>query len=57
MTALGYALFIISTIIIFGSDRLFKKGKISTVKELVKVKSIGTGLLFLSVILMILGGK
>ena len=57
MTTLGYILFIIATITIFGSDRLYKQGRITTVKELLRVKTIGTGLLLISVIFMIIGNK
>lgn len=54
MYTLGIVLFIASTAILFGSDIMLKKGKIKDTKQLLKVKSIGLGLLFLSVIFMLL---
>ena len=55
MYTLGIIVFIVATIIIFSSDKFFKKGKITTIEQLFKIKNIGTGLLILSVILLILG--
>lgn len=55
MTSLGYLLFIFATLLIFNSDRQYKKGKIADIKGLFKMKMVGTALLVLSVIIMILG--
>lgn len=55
MTSIGYLLFIFATMLIFNSDRQYKKGKITDIKGLFKMKMIGTAILVLSVIIMILG--
>lgn len=52
---LGIILFIAGTILLFSSNVLYKKGKITTVKELLSVKSTGLGLVILATILMLLG--
>lgn len=52
---LGIISFIAGTIFIFGSDRLYKKGKITTVNMLLSSKLIGLGLTILATILMIFG--
>ena len=57
MTSVGYLLFVFATMLIFNSDRQFKKGKIADIKGLFKVKMAGTALLILSVVFMILGNK
>lgn len=57
MTSVGYLLFVFATLLIFNSDRQFKKGKIADIKTLFKVKMIGTVLLIVSVIFMIIGKK
>lgn len=57
MTSVGYLVFIFATMLIFNSDRQFKKGKIADIKSLFKIKMIATVLLILSVVLMILGKK
>jgi hypothetical protein len=54
MYILGILLFIASTAILFGSDIMVKRGKIKDAKQLLKIKSIGLGILFLSVIFMLL---
>lgn len=55
MTSIGYLLFIFATMLIFNSERQYKKGKIADIKGLFKMKMIGTVILVLSVIIMILG--
>lgn len=55
MTSVGYLLFIFATMLIFNSDRQYKKGKITDIKSLFKMKMIGTIILILSVVIMILG--
>lgn len=57
MTSIGYLLFIFATMLIFNSDRQYKKGKIKDIKGLFKIKMIGTVLLLVSVVLMIIGKK
>ena len=57
MTSVGYLVFIFATMLIFNSDRQFKKGKIADIKSLFKIKMVATALLILSVVLMILGKK
>lgn len=54
MYTLGIVLFIVSTAVLFGSDIMVKRGKIKDAKQLLKVKSIGLGMLFLSVVFMLL---
>lgn len=55
MTSVGYLLFIFATMLIFNSDIQYKKGKITDIKSLFKMKMIGTAILILSVVIMILG--
>lgn len=57
MTSVGYLLFIFATILIFNSDRQFKKGKIADIESLFKMKMLGTVILIISVIIMIIGKK
>lgn len=57
MTSLGYLVFIFATMLIFNSDRQYKKGKITDIKGLFKMKMAGTVLLVVSVIIMIIGKK
>ena len=57
MTSVGYLLFIFATILIFNSDRQFKKGKIADIEGLFKMKMVGTVILIISVIIMIVGKK
>ena len=57
MTSVGYLLFIFATLLIFISDRQYKKGKIADIKGLFKMKMIGTAILIISVIIMIIGKK
>lgn len=57
MTSIGYLLFIFATMLIFNSDRQYKKGKIADIKGLFKMKMVGTVLLIVSVIIMILGKR
>lgn len=52
---LGLILFIAGTLGLFGSDTLFKRGKITTLKSLLMAKSIGLGLTILATIIMIIG--
>ena len=57
MTSVGYLLFVFATMLIFNSDRQFKKGKIKDIEGLFKMKMIGTVILIISVIVMIIGNK
>ncbi len=57
MTSIGYLLFIFATILIFNSDRQFKKGKIADMEGLFKMKMTGLAILIISVIFMIIGKK
>lgn len=57
MTSVGYLLFVFATMLIFNSDRQYKKGKIADIKGLFKIKLAGTILLILSVVFMIIGEK
>ena len=57
MTSVGYLLFIFATILIFNSDRQYKKGKIADIEGLFKMKMVGTLILIISVIIMIVGKK
>lgn len=54
MYILGMILFAASTIVLFGSDIMFKRGKIKDVKQLLKVKVAGLVALLLSVVFMLL---
>lgn len=55
MRIAGIVMFFIATIFIFGTDFMVKKGKISKVEDILKVKAVGTALLILSVIIMAIG--
>ena len=55
--SVGYLLFVFATLLIFNSDRQYKKGKIRDIKGLFKMKLIGTVILILSVVVMIIGKK
>ena len=55
MFKIGGALFIISGLIVFGSDLYFKKGKIKTLKGLLKIKIFGLFLSILGALLMFYG--
>ncbi|MFA5522902.1 MAG: hypothetical protein WDA24_00945 [Tissierellales bacterium] len=55
MIKIGMLLIIAGTVIIFASDILFKRGKITTLQSLLKLKLIGLGLTILATILMIFG--
>lgn len=55
MFELGGVLFIISGFIVFGSDLYFKKGKIKTLKGLLKIKIFGLFLSILGALLMFYG--
>ncbi|AFS77894.1 hypothetical protein Curi_c08210 [Gottschalkia acidurici 9a] len=57
MAIFGYILFIFATLVMFVPDNLYRRGKINTLEGLVKIKSVGTGLLFISVIFMLLGNR
>lgn len=57
MTSVGYLLFVFATMLIFNSDRQFKKGKIKDIEGLFKMKMTGTVILIISVIIMIIGRK
>jgi len=48
-------LFVVSGFIIFGSDILFRKGKIATLKDLLKVKGLGLLVAIISTFIMIYG--
>lgn len=52
---LGMLLIILGTVIIFGSDILFKRGKITTLQSLLRAKLIGLGLTIAATLLMIFG--
>lgn len=49
----GMMLFVLGMLVVFGADRLFKKGKIEDLKTLLKIKSAGLGLTVLGMIIMI----
>lgn len=49
----GMMLFLSGMVVVFGSDRFFKKGKIKDLKSLLKIKSAGLGLTVLGMIIMI----
>lgn len=55
MFKLGVLFIIAGAVFVFGSDRLFKSGKITTVKSLLIAKLIGLGLTIVATILMIFG--
>ncbi|MGF7059597.1 hypothetical protein [Brassicibacter mesophilus] len=55
MFTLGVILFAISGIIVFGADRLFKSGKIKTIKGLLIVKTTGLALAVASALIMFYG--
>lgn len=55
MSTLGLVLFIIGSAIVFGSDRLYKRGKITDLKLLLIVKSLGLGITIAGVAVMIYG--
>ena len=52
---LGLLLFLVGGVIIFGSDMLFKRRKITTLKSLLITKLIGLGITIAASILMIYG--
>ncbi len=53
MYSFGIGLLIIGTMITFGADSLFKKGRIKSMKDLLKIKGVGLGLTVVGVLLMI----
>lgn len=55
MLTIGMILFVASGFIVFGSDFLFRKGKIKDLKQLLKVKGIGLLIAIISTFLMIYG--
>lgn len=55
MFKLGGVLFVISGFIVFGSDFYFKKGKIKTLKGLLKIKILALFLSVLGAFLMFYG--
>ncbi|MBS4539238.1 hypothetical protein GOQ27_12250 [Clostridium sp. D2Q-11] len=55
MFKLGVLLFLISTSLVLGADRQYRKGKITDLKSLLKVKLVGLGITVVSVIFMIYG--
>ena len=55
MFSFGLTLFIIGSVIVFGSDRLYKRGKITDLKSLLIVKSLGLGITIAGVVVMIYG--
>lgn len=52
---LGVIIFAISGIIVFGADRLFRSGKIKTLKGLLIVKTGGLALAVVSALIMFYG--
>ncbi|WP_425448147.1 hypothetical protein [Dethiothermospora halolimnae] len=57
MFTAGAIMFLISGLIVFGSDRLFKKGKISSLKTLLIVKSSGLLVAIVAVLVMFYGKR
>lgn len=55
MFKLGILFFIAGAIFVFGSNILFKRGKITTLESLLRTKLIGLGLTIVATILMIFG--
>ncbi len=53
MYSFGIGLLIIGALITFGADSLYKKGKVKTMKNLLKIKGLGLGLTIIGVLLMI----
>ncbi|MDW7667830.1 MAG: hypothetical protein SCJ93_03325 [Bacillota bacterium] len=53
MYNVGLSLLVIGALIVFGSDKLFKKGKIQTMKDLLIVKGIGLAITVVGMIIMI----
>ncbi|WP_156456490.1 hypothetical protein [Abyssisolibacter fermentans] len=53
MYELGIVLILIGGIIVFGADKLYKKGKIKDMKHLLILKSSGLGLTILALLLLI----
>jgi len=49
----GLGLLLVGSLIVFGSDKLFRKGKIKTMKKLLTVKGIGLAVTLLGMIIMI----
>ncbi|KNF07666.1 hypothetical protein CLPU_13c00080 [Gottschalkia purinilytica] len=57
MFAFGIILFLVGTLVTFMSDRLYRRGKITTVENLLKVKMVGLGVVLISIVFMTLGNK
>jgi len=55
MFTLGGILFILSGLVVFVPDRLYKKGKIKTIKSLLTIKVLGLVLAIIGAIFMIYG--
>jgi len=49
----GLGLLLVGSLIVFGSDKLFRKGKIQTMKKLLIVKGVGLAITLLGMIIMI----
>lgn len=55
MLQYGMILFVISGFVVFSSDRLFRSGKITSLKTLLKIKGAGLLVSIIATILMIYG--
>ena len=53
MYSFGIGLLIIGAFITFGADSMYKKGKVQSMKNLLKIKGIGLGLTVIGVLIMI----
>lgn len=53
MYNIGILLLIIGGIVVFGADKMYKRGKINTMKQLLIVKSSGLLATILAVVLLI----
>lgn len=57
MFTLGGILFILSGLIVYGSDRYYKNGRIKTLKMLLKIKLSGLALAVIGALLMFYGNN
>jgi hypothetical protein len=57
MFTLGAILFILSGLIVFGSDRYYKSGRIKSLKSLLKIKTSGLVLAVIGALLMFYGNN
>lgn len=55
MFTLGVIIFILSGLIVFGSDKFYKKGKIKSLKSLLIIKSSGLFASIIGVLIMFYG--